>query len=421
VAASNSHVAGMASLITADTSLLQGALDASEQHVLITDRKGRIVFANLSLAERHGRVREELIGESVEQIMRTDNHSPAQLEKMRQAMRESRPIRVIVRGVHSSGSPLWLSLNISPIPGPDGRANHFVGIATDITQSVEDSRIKKELQERIETHEQERDRLALELRMAQKLEAVGRLASGVAHEINTPMQYVSDNVSFLSQSVEDLASVISAYRVDRARGDEVATEVEADYLLTELPKAMQRARDGVNRVTNIVRAMKEFSHPNTEARSSADINKALETTLEVARSEYKHIAAVEMNLQPLPLVPCNIGELNQVFLNLLVNAAHAIEASGKNVSNGRIRIITQHSGAELIITFEDNGCGIKPENLDKIFDPFFTTKEVGKGTGQGLAISRSIVVDRHGGALDVHSVVGTGTRFTIRLPVTPPS
>jgi PAS domain S-box-containing protein len=420
VAASNSHVAGMASLVTADTSLLQAALDASEQHVLITDRKGRIVFANLSLAERHGRVREELIGESVDQIMRTDNHSPAQLEKMRQAMRESRPLRVIVRGVHSSGSPLWLSLNISPIPGPDGRASHFVGIATDITQSVEDSRIKKELQERIETHEQERDRLALELRMAQKLEAVGRLASGVAHEINTPMQYVSDNVSFLSQSVEDLASVISAYRVDHARGDEVATEVEADYLLTELPKAMQRARDGVNRVTSIVRAMKEFSHPNTEARSSADINKALETTLEVARSEYKHIAAVEMNLQPLPLVPCNIGELNQVFLNLLVNAAHAIEASGKNVSNGWIRITTQHSGADLIITFEDNGCGIKPENLDKIFDPFFTTKEVGKGTGQGLAISRSIVVDRHGGSLDVHSVVGTGTRFTIRLPVTPP-
>jgi PAS domain S-box-containing protein len=420
VAASNSHVAGMASFVTADTSLLQAALDASEQHVLITDRKGRIVFANLSLAERHGRVREELIGESVDQIMRTDNHSPAQLEKMRQAMRESRPLRVIVRGVHSSGSPLWLSLNISPIPGPDSRASHFVGIATDITQSVEDSRIKKELQERIETHEQERDRLALELRMAQKLEAVGRLASGVAHEINTPMQYVSDNVSFLSQSVEDLASVISAYRVDRARGDEVATEVEADYLLTELPKAMQRARDGVNRVTSIVRAMKEFSHPNTEARSSADINKALETTLEVARSEYKHIAAVETNLQPLPLVPCNIGELNQVFLNLLVNAAHAIEASGKNVSNGRIRITTQHSGADLIITFEDNGCGIKPENLDKIFDPFFTTKEVGKGTGQGLAISRSIVVDRHGGSLDVHSVVGTGTRFTIRLPVTPP-
>jgi PAS domain S-box-containing protein len=418
VATSNSPVAVTASLIAVDTSLLQGALDASEQHVLITDRKGRIVFANLSLAARHGRVREELIGEMVEQIVRTDNHSPAQLEKMQRAMRESRPIRVVIQGVHSSGSPLWLSLNITPLLGPDGKASHFVGIATDITQSVEDSRIKKELQERIETREQERDRLELELRMAQKLEAVGRLASGVAHEINTPMQYVSDNVTFLSESVDDLASVINAYRVERANGDAVAAEVEADYLLTELPKAMQRARDGLKRVTNIVRAMKEFSHPSTEARSSADINKALETTLEVARSEYKHIAVVDLNLAPLPLVPCNIGELNQVFLNMLVNAGHAIEASGKDVSSGRISIATRHVGAELLISFEDNGCGIKPENLDKIFDPFFTTKEVGKGTGQGLAISRSIVVDRHGGALDVHSVVGTGTRFTIRLPVT---
>jgi len=420
VAGSDSRVAALASLITADSSLLQGALDASEHHVLITDRKGRIVFANLSLAERHGRVREELIGESVEQIVRTDNHSPAQLEKMRQAMRESRPIRVVVQGVHSSGRPLWLSLNITPLPGPDGRASHFVGIATDITQSVEDSRIKKELQERIETREQERDRLALELRMAQKLEAVGRLASGVAHEINTPMQYVSDNVTFLSDSVDDLSSVIEAYRVDRARGDTVAAEVEADYLLSELPKAMERAREGLKRVTNIVRAMKEFSHPSTEAQSTADINKALETTLEVARNEYKHSAVVELNLAPLPLISCNIGALNQVFLNLLVNASHAIESSGKNVSTGRIGITTQHAGAEIIITFEDNGCGITPENLDKVFDPFFTTKEVGKGTGQGLAISRSIVVDRHGGALDVHSIVGTGTRFTIRLPLTAP-
>ncbi|MEO8019587.1 MAG: ATP-binding protein [Pseudomonadota bacterium] len=407
-------------LVAADWRLLLGALDASEQHVLITDRKGRIVFANLSLAERHGRVREELIGESVEQVMRTDNHSPSQREEMREAMRQSRPIRVVVKGVHSSGRPLWLSLNISPILGADGRAGHFVGIATDITQSVEDSRIKKELQDRVESREHERDRLALELRMAQKLEAVGRLAAGVAHEINTPMQFISDNVTFLSESVNDLADVISAYRTNRERGDQVAAELEADYLLTELPTAMQRARDGIKRVTNIVRAMKEFSHPNSEAHSSADLNRAIETTLEVARSEYKHLAVIDLHLAPLPLIPCNIGELNQVFLNLIVNAAHAIEAAGKDVSSGQIRMATSHVGAEVHISLEDNGCGIESHNLEKIFDPFFTTKEVGKGTGQGLAISRSIVVERHGGAFDVHSIVGTGTRFTIRLPVTSP-
>ena len=410
-----------ANVLSADWRLLLGALDASEQQVLITNRKGRIVFANLSLAERHGRVREELIGESVEHIMRTDNHSPSQREKLREAMRASQPVRVVVEGIHSSGRPLWLSLNITPIMNAaDGKADHFVGIATDITQSIEDSRIKKELQDRVESREQERDRLALELRMAQKLEAVGRLAAGVAHEINTPLQYITDNVTFLNESVDDLANVIAAYRAGRERGDEVAAEVEADYLLSELPKAMERARDGLKRVKNIVRAMKEFSHPTSDAHASADINKALETTLEIARSEYKHVAVIDLNLAPVPLVTCNIGELNQVFLNLLVNAAHAIESSGKNASSGRIRISTSHVGAELHISLEDNGCGIEPHNLDKIFDPFFTTKEVGKGTGQGLAISRSIVVDRHGGAFDVHSIVGTGTRFTIRLPVTAP-
>jgi PAS domain S-box-containing protein len=411
----------MANVLAAEWRLLLAALDASEQQVLITNRKGRIVFANLSLAERHGRVRDELIGESIEHIMRTDNHSPSQRDRMREAMRASQPIRVVVEGIHSTGRPLWLSLNITPIMNPgDDRPEHFVGIATDITQSIEDSRIKKELQDRVESREQERDRLALELRMAQKLEAVGRLAAGVAHEINTPMQYISDNVTFLNDSVDDLASVIAAYRTGHQRGDEVAAEVEADYLLSELPKAMQRTRDGLKRVTNIVRALKEFSHPSSEAHQSADINKAIETTIEIARSEYKHVAVVELNLAPVPLVSCNIGELNQVFLNLLVNAAHAIEATGKDASSGRIAIATSHKGAELLISLEDNGCGIEPQHLDKIFDPFFTTKEVGKGTGQGLAISRSIVVERHGGAFDVHSVVGKGTRFTIRLPVTAP-
>jgi PAS domain S-box-containing protein len=410
----------MANFLAADWRLLLAALDASEHQVLVTNRKGRIVFANLSLAERHGRVRDELIGESVEHIMRTDNHSPSQRERLREAMRTNQPIRVVVEGIHSSGRPLWLSLNITPIMGPNGKAEHFVGIATDITQGVEDSRIKKELQDRVESREQERDRLAVELRMAQKLEAVGRLAAGVAHEINTPLQYISDNVTFLNDSVDDLGNVISAYRAGRERGDEVAAEVEADYLLSELPKAMQRARDGLQRVKNIVRAMKEFSHPTSDAHTPADINKALETTLEIARSEYKHLAVINLNLAPVPLVSCNISELNQVFLNLLVNAAHAIEAAGKDVASGRIGIATSHVGAELHIRLEDNGCGIAPHNLDKIFDPFFTTKEVGKGTGQGLAISRSIVVERHGGAFDVHSVVGTGTRFTIRLPVTAP-
>jgi signal transduction histidine kinase len=190
--------------------------------------------------------------------------------------------------------------------------------------------------------------------------------------------------------------------------------------MDELPKSMDRAREGVQRVANIVRAMKEYSHPGSEARSPADLNRALARTLEIARSEYKTLATVELVQGDLPHVLCNIGELNQVFLNLLVNAAHAIEKSGKDAATGRIRIVSEHAGAEVILNFEDNGCGIPAEHLDKIFDPFFTTKEVGKGTGQGLAITHSVVVDRHGGKIEVDSEVGRGTRIALRLPVTAP-
>jgi PAS domain S-box-containing protein len=395
--------------------LLQCALDASEQHVLITDRAGRIVFANRALAQGHGRARSALIGQPVSVILPAERNQP-QIRKMTQAFRDATPIRVVVQGDHPNGVPLWLSLAITPIPDAAGRAAHFVGIATDITQSVEDARIKRELQARIETQDEEHERLTAELRLAQKLEAVGQLAAGVAHEINTPIQFVSDSVTFVSESLADLATVIGAYKCGVAQGDEAAVAVELDYLLRELPNAVERAKEGVSRVAGIVRAMREFSH-TSDAHSSADINRALDTTLQVARSEYKYLATVDLRLGTLPLVPCNIGELNQVFLNLIVNAAHAIEKSGKDVSSGKITITTGQSGADVVITIEDNGCGISPEHRDKIFDPFFTTKEVGKGTGQGLSIARAIVVDRHHGAIEVDSVVDRGTRMSIRLPV----
>jgi PAS domain S-box-containing protein len=401
-------------LLPVELRLLQCALDASEQHVLVTDRTGCIVFANDALAQGHGRPREALIGQHVSVILPAERNRP-QMRKMTQAFRDAAPIRVVVQGDHPSGSVLWLSLAITPIPDGTGRAGHFVGIATDITESVEDARIKRELRARISTQDEERERLTAELRLAQKLEAVGQLAAGVAHEINTPIQFVSDSITFVGESLTDLVSVIGAYKGGAAQGDAMAESVELDYLLNELPHAVNRAKEGVGRVAEIVRAMKEFSH-TSDAHSSADINRALENTLQVSRGEYRHLATVERRFGTLPLVPCNIGELNQVFLNLIVNAAHAIEKSGKDVASGRITITTEHSGAHVVITIEDNGCGIAPEHRDRIFDPFFTTKEVGKGTGQGLAIARRIV-DRHHGSIQVDSLVDRGTRMSIRLPV----
>jgi PAS domain S-box-containing protein len=397
--------------------LLQSALDASPGLTLITDRAGTILFANLALMQHHGRSREELIGAAVSLVMPTEPNR-SQLDMMRDAFRNSKPVQVVVRGHHPSGRNLWLNLAITPILDESGRAGHFVGIATDISQSIEDSRIKSEMRAQIETQERERERLALDLRLAQKLEAVGRLAAGVAHEINTPIQYVADNISFLRDSVDDLAKVIEAYKCGIEQGNELADAIDLDYLLRELPRGMDRAKEGVGRVAAIVRALKDFSHPGSEAHAAANLNRALENTLQIARSEYKNVATVDPHWGSLPLVTCDVGELNQVFLILLVNAAHAIEKSGKDLATGRIGIKTEHAGADVLITIEDNGCGIAPEHLDKIFDPFFTTKEVGKGTGQGLAIARSIVVDRHGGCFDVVSVVDRGTKMIVRIPVT---
>jgi signal transduction histidine kinase len=163
--------------------------------------------------------------------------------------------------------------------------------------------------------------------------------------------------------------------------------------------------------------MKEFAHPGGVEQSAADLNHAIETALIVSRNEYKYNAQVETCLGELPEVVCNIGELNQVLLNLIVNAAHAIAESGKDANTGRIRITTQCVRDEVSICIADNGCGIPEENREKIFDPFFTTKEVGRGTGQGLSIARAIVIDKHRGRIDVQSEPGAGTSFVLSLPI----
>jgi len=276
-----------------------------------------------------------------------------------------------------------------------------------------------------------RAQLEMDLRHAQKLEAVGSLAAGIAHEINTPIQFIGDNTRFLMDSFADLAKVLAKYRSLRqaaAGGEPVqalaqeVTEAERaadlDFVEEEIPKALAQSLEGVTRVATIVRAMKEFAHPNPSEKAAADLNRALQSTLIVARNEIKYVADVETDLQELPLVQCNGGDMNQVFLNLLVNAAHAIKDRGDgNGDKGVIGVRTRRDGDHVVISISDTGCGI-PENIrDKIFEPFFTTKEVGRGTGQGLAIARSIVVDNHGGSLTFESAVGKGSTFYIRLPI----
>ncbi len=279
--------------------------------------------------------------------------------------------------------------------------------------------------------EHERDAMELQLRHAQKLESIGQLAAGIAHEINTPAQYVGDNLHFLRDSFGEMQSLIAlsgsliprleVHEQFRPMAEEIRSaleEADIPYLVEEVPKALEQALDGVSRVSTLVKAMKDFSHPGQAAKIPADLNRAIESTIVVARNEWKYVANLETVFDPeLPLVPCLVSDFNQVVLNLIVNAAHAITDVNQNGDKGIITVRTQRAGDFVEVRIQDTGGGIPAVVRDRIFDPFFTTKEVGKGTGQGLAIARSVIVDKHGGTIDFETTLGQGTTFVIRLPL----
>jgi signal transduction histidine kinase len=292
--------------------------------------------------------------------------------------------------------------------------------------------LNRNMLERILTREIERRRLELELhdaqaglRVAQRLEAIGELAAGVAHEINTPAQYVDGNITFLGERFAKLMPLLEALNErmaacsdDADQLKQLADAAQLEFVLREIPAALEEAAQGMGHIKKIVGAMKVFSHPS-DTQQPADLNHGITNTVTIARHEWKYVADVELDLAAdLPHVACFPSEINQVVLNLLVNAAHALsEVFGGDKGKGKIRVGTRRDGADVVIEVEDNGCGIPEANLQRIWNPFFTTKEVGKGTGQGLAIAHRIIVDHHGGTIRVASKVGEGTRFSIRLPV----
>ncbi len=311
---------------------------------------------------------------------------------------------------HADGRAGVLDLHLLPLHEGEDRAKVLL-LAEDVTQ-----------------------RRGLEARqqLARQMASIGQLASGIAHEINTPTQYVGDNLQFLGESFEDLRGLLDAVSAvldgpDRdslpahTQGelDAAREHADLDYLLDEVPRAVQQAREGIRRIATIVGAMREFSHGGSREKTVVDINRCVRSTVTVARNEWKYLSQLKLELsENLPAIPTLAAELNQVLLNLLINAVHAIGATGPGEGGelGTITFRTQRVGDHIVISVQDDGCGIPHELQGRIFEPFFTTKPVGQGTGQGLAISHTIVVDKLGGQLVFESEPGIGSTFTIKLP-----
>jgi signal transduction histidine kinase len=270
-----------------------------------------------------------------------------------------------------------------------------------------------------------------QLSHAQKLDSVGQLAAGIAHEINTPIQFIGDNVRFLKETFVELIGLLEIYKgllhaaregtLDQPAIRDAVTatrKVELAYLLKEIPIAIDQTLEGVGRVATLVGAMKEFSHPGTVNKVPLDLNHLIQSTITVARNEWKYVAELETKLDPsLPKILCQPGEFNQAILNLIVNAAQAIAEKNRDTTDlGNITVTTRKLDKDVEIRVRDTGAGIPANVQTRIFDPFFTTKEIGKGTGQGLAITRSVIVDKHSGSIDFETIEGEGTTFIIRLP-----
>jgi len=310
------------------------------------------------------------------------------------------------------GKTRLLGLQVMRIPAENGKPMGFIITGADIT---------------------ERMGLELQLRQAQKLEGIGQLASGIAHEINTPTQFVGDNIRFLKDSWGPVAEFLTFCGTMQSgwttgpispehlqRFCELHQKCDLEYVSEHIPKAIDLSLEGVKRIAKIVKGFKEFSHPGSEEKRAINLNQAIETTISVARHEWKYCADLVTTFDAeLPLVPCLVGEFNQVILNLIVNSAHAISSIVEKNGEGKgtITISTRRDGDWARVAVADTGAGIPVEIRSRVFEPFFTTKEVGKGTGQGLALAHAAIVNRHQGQLWFESELGQGTTFFIRLPL----
>ena len=385
---------------------------AAKDAIVVIDNDGRVTHWNEAAEQMFGFRKSEILGEDLHALVAPREYHGQlgeafpKFQKDGQGAAVGKTVELSALRKGGEQFAVELSLSATTIDG----MWHAVGIIRNIT---------------------ERKKLEHRLLKAQKLETLGQLAAGIAHEVNTPTQFIGDNATYLSEVLKKLSDMFARFTELTAelkrdpRYDDMLSSIEkaiehydVQFSLEDSPRAIENIRDGVHRITRIIRAMKEFSHPGTQKKRHADLNHLLENTITMCFNEYKYVSELTMNLDSeLPMVLCYPVALSQVFLNLIVNAAHAIsEAVGDSGRKGLISITSSMGEGEVCITISDTGKGIPADIGDRIYEPFFTTKDLGKGSGQGLSIARSIVVDKHQGSLSHETSEGRGTTFVVRLP-----
>ncbi|MBD5781763.1 PAS domain-containing protein [Pelagicoccus sp. NFK12] len=396
--------------------LLFALLGHTKDAIYFKDKESRFLRASDSLIRRFGlKYPHEVIGKTDFHFFGVA-HASASYEDEQRILETGEPILdKEEKEVWGDQSVTWASTTKLPFYDAEGNLVGTFGISRDITRKKCEEEVRKDLE--------------LRLQLAQRLEAIGSLAAGVAHEINTPTQFVADNVKFLGDAFADIGNVFSCVDslLNRVKGiqevdaERVALEeamelADMGFLKEEIPQTIEQSLAGLGQIAKIVGSMKEFSYPSSPEKTKSDLNRAIENTLNVSRNEWKGVAEIDLQLDAdLPEVSCIVDQVNQVVLNLLVNAAHAIAATDSRV--GAIGLKTRVEGTCVCIEVSDTGIGMAEEVKSRIFEPFFTTKDVGKGTGQGLAMVRNIVVNTHGGRIDCESEVGKGSTFRVFLPI----
>ncbi|SCC90595.1 hypothetical protein SCG7086_BS_00100 [Chlamydiales bacterium SCGC AG-110-P3] len=392
---------------------LTGLLRAIGNLVIVFDLEGRIVYTHSLPEAINGVDSASLTGKMVEELVPLGREEEIKTY-FKRALDEPNNDRLSTFLVSTEDTNIPVLISAAPMIDSTGCKTGIIFFA--------------------QNHQQQR-LLEAQLVQAQKLEAIGQLAAGVAHEINTPMQYIGDNIEFLRTGFTDLVSLIhraedvmklsseTTCTEDIATYDKLKLDIDLDYMIEETPKALEQTREGVASVTKIIRSLKAFSHPGSESMELHDLNQVIQDAITVAKNEWKYVADVNVDFDTsLGLVPCHLGELNQVLLNMIVNAAHAVTngIAERGENKGIIKLVTLRTDSSVKIIIEDNGTGIPEELRSKIYDPFFTTKEVGKGTGQGLAIAHRIITEKHRGKIALSSQPGF-TQFTIELPLQQPT